>query len=613
MKDASGKATSGARAGFAPGFRQRGSRGVGNIERAQKPGDAVARMTAYILPYKAALLLVLALVLLSTALGLVGPYLMGIAIDRFITPGKTEGLGSLLVLMLAAYLVSNAIQAGTGWIMAGISQEALRRMRADLFGHLQALPLRFFDANPAGDLMSRLTNDIDAINQAVSQNVVSLFASVLSMAGIIVAMFALNAWLASASILVVPLMVWVTRLISRYTYRGYQELQKRLGALNAVSEETISGGKVLKAYGRKGNAAETFRLRNEAVWEASVTANTYALLMMPLTGVLGNFFVITLASLGGFLALRGLATAGIIATFITYGQNFLHPLRQLASLYNSIQAALAGAERVFSIMDTQPETDAPPAAIPIGPVKGHVRFENVSFGYEPGLPVIRDMSFEAKSGETVALVGPTGAGKTTIINLLTRFYEIDSGRILLEGRDIREIRKADLRRTLGIVLQDTFLFQASVMENIRFGRPEASDREVVEAAALTGADHFIRQMPQGYGTPISESGSNLSLGQRQLLSISRAVLADPAILVLDEATSSIDTRTELRIQSALLRVLEGRTSFVIAHRLSTIREADQLLVIDRGRIVEKGTHQELLKSKGFYHRLFVSQFKGLPI
>ena len=613
MKDTSEKTTSGSRAGFAPGFRQRGPRGLGNVERAQKPGDAIARMAAYILPHKAALLSVLVLVLLSTALGLVGPYLMGIAIDRFITPGKTEGLGSLLILMLAAYLVSNAIQAGTGWIMAGISQEALRRMRADLFAHLQALPLRFFDANPAGDLMSRLTNDIDAINQAVSQNVVSLFASVLSMAGIIIAMFVLNAWLASASLLVVPLMFWVTRLISRYTYRGYQELQKRLGALNAVSEETISGGKVLKAYGRKGNAVETFRVRNEEVWEASVTANTYALLMMPLTGVLGNFFVITLASLGGFLALRGLATAGIIATFITYGQNFLHPLRQLASLYNSIQAALAGAERVFSVLDTRTETDAPISATPIGAVRGHVRFENVSFGYEASLPVIRDMSFEANAGETVALVGPTGAGKTTIINLLTRFYEIDSGRILLDGRDIREIRKADLRRQLGIVLQDTFLFQASVMENIRFGRPEASDREVQEAATLTGADHFVRQMPQGYGTPLSESGSNLSLGQRQLLSISRAVLADPAILVLDEATSSIDTRTELRIQSALLRVLEGRTSFVIAHRLSTIREADQLLVIDGGTIVERGSHKQLLESKGFYHHLFVSQFKGLPI
>lgn len=600
-------------AGIRSSLNPRGSRGLEKIERAQKPRTALARLAGYLAPFKPALVSVTLLVIISTLSALVGPFLMGVAIDSIISVGKTDGLARIALLMLAAYLVTNLLQAASGWIMAGISQEALRRMRADLFRHMQTLPLRFFDANPAGDLMSRLTNDIDAINQAVSQNIVSLVASLLSMAGILIAMFVLNRWLALSSVLVVPLMFWITRFISRYTRKSFQDLQKKLGALNSTAEETISGGKVIKAFGRKESALGTFRSRNDDVWQASISANTYALLLMPLTGVLGNFFVIVLASFGGWLALRGLATAGIIATFISYGQNFTQPLRQVAGLYNSIQAALAGAERVFAVIDTPPEADADPEAPPLAAVKGNVRFENVSFGYEAELPVIKDMSFEAKSGETVALVGPTGAGKTTLINLLTRFYEIDEGRILLDGRDIRQIRKADLRSRLGIVLQDTYLFQETVMENIRFGRLEASDKEVIEAAGIAEADHFIRQLPQGYDTPLSESASNLSQGQRQLLSIARAILADPGILILDEATSNIDTRTELRIQKALLRLLEGRTSFVIAHRLSTIREADQLLVIDNGKIVERGTHEELLERKGFYHHLFVSQFKGLPI
>ena len=334
---------------------------------------------------------------------------------------------------------------------------------------------------------------------------------------------------------------------------------------------------------------------------------------MPLTNVLGNLFVIVLAGVGGWLALKGLVTVGIIATFISYAHNFISPLRQLANLYNSIQAALAGAERVFEIIDTPSETADAPDAAPLAALRGEVRFEEVSFGYRPGMPVIKGMTVEARAGETLALVGPTGAGKTTLINLLTRFYEIDSGRITIDGRDIRSIRKDDLRRRLGIVLQETFLFSGSVLENIRYGRLEATDEECVEAAKMAGADPFIRQLPQGYQTALSERAGNLSQGQRQLLSIARAILADPAILILDEATSSVDTRTEARIQKALLTLMAGRTSFVIAHRLSTIRDAGQLLVIDDGRIVERGTHRELLARRGFYHHLYVSQFKGQAI
>jgi ATP-binding cassette subfamily B protein len=478
---------------------------------------------------------------------------------------------------------------------------------------LQTLSLGFFDRNPPGELMSRLTNDIDAINQAVSQNVTALIASILSMAGILVTMFVLNAWLALAALIVVPIMFWFTEFVARYTRRGFRELQKQLGYLNGAMEESLSGGKVVMAFRRNESAVETFRKHNQAVYKAGIYANSYAMLLMPLTNVLGNFFVIVLAGLGGYLALHGLVSVGTIATFINYGQNFINPLRQIANIFNSIQAALAGAERVFGVIDTAPEVLDAPDALPFEAVEGHVRFENVDFAYLPNIPVIKHMTLDAKAGQTIALVGPTGAGKTTMVNLLGHFYEIQGGCITIDGIDIRQVSKADLRRKLGVVLQDTFLFADTVMENIRYGRLEANDQEVIHAAGLADADHFIRQLPHGYQTVLTERASNLSQGQRQMLAIARAVLADPAILILDEATSSVDTRTEARIQKALLRLMEGRTSFVIAHRLSTIRDADIVVVIDNGEIVEQGPHQQLLDRHGFYHRLYLSQFKGQAI
>ncbi len=585
----------------------------GRIEKARDPRKAISGLLRYLLPFKTGMIVVFSFVLVYTLLGLAGPYLMGVAIDRFITTKQAAGLAGLALLMLVVYVLNNLFQAVANWIMSDISQRALKQMRKDLFGHLQALPIVFFDRNPAGELMSRLTNDIDAINQAVSQNVTSLIASVLTMFGIVVAMFLLDHWLALATLLVVPIMFWFTQFVAKYTRKGFRELQKDLGEMNAVMEESVSGEKVIKAFRRNEFVVETFHQRNQAVFKAGVYANTYALLLMPLTNVLGNFFVIVLAGLGGWLALRNLVTVGVIATFISYGQNFINPLRQLANLYNSIQAALAGTERVFEIIDTPAELDDGPQAVTLPQVHGDVRFKHVDFAYREGVPVLKDMSLEAKPGQIFALVGPTGAGKTTIINLLTRFYEIDRGRISIDGQDIRDICKDDLRRELGLVLQDTFLFSDTVMENIRFGRLEASDQEVIEAARMADADHFIRQLPQGYETPLSERASNLSQGQRQLLAIARAILADPAILILDEATSSVDTRTEARIQKSLLRLMEGRTSFVIAHRLSTIRDANHVLVINNGEIVEQGTHQQLLDQKGFYHHLYLSQFKGQAI
>jgi ATP-binding cassette, subfamily B, multidrug efflux pump len=591
---------------------QRGPGHPGKIEKARDPRRALNGLLRSLSPFRAGLALVLVFIVISTLLGLIGPYLMGLAIDRFIVSKQADGLAQIALWMLVVYLLTNLFQAIANWIMSDISQRALKRMRTDLFTHLQSLPIAYFDRNAAGELMSRLTNDIDAVNQAVSQNVTTLIASVLSMAGILIAMFVMDRWLALATLIVVPIMFWFTQFVARYTRKGYRDLQKSLGAMNGVMEESISGAKVIGAFRQNDAAVLAFLERNQEVYRAGVYANSYALLLMPLTSVLGNLFVIVLAGLGGWLALKGLVTVGIIATFISYGQNFIHPLRQLSNLYNSIQAALAGAERVFEIIDTPPELDSP-EAVTLERIEGHVVFENIDFSYRAGNPILKKMSLEARPGEIIALVGPTGAGKTTIINLLTRFYEIDSGRISVDGHDIRSIRKGDLRRSLGLVLQDTFLFSDTVLENIRFGRKEATDTEVIEAAKMADADHFIRQLPQGYDTPLSERASNLSQGQRQLLSIARAIVADPSILILDEATSSVDTRTEARIQQSLRRLMAGRTSFVIAHRLSTIRDANRVLVIDHGEIVEQGTHQQLLDQKGFYHHLYVSQFKGQVI
>lgn len=592
---------------------QRHPTAFGRIEKAQNARNALSRLLPYLTTYRMTLALVFICVILYTLLGLAGPYLLGVAIDQYIEPKRVERLPWIALLMLAVYLLNNLFQAVAGWLMAAASQRALKELRQDLFRHVQTLPMSFFDRNPAGQLMSRLTNDIDAINQAVSQNVTTLLAGVLSLVGILVAMFALDVWLALASVLVVPIMFWFTQFVAKYTRRGFRDLQKALGAMNEVMEEAISGQKVVKAFRRNDSVVATFREHNESVYRAGVYANTYALLLMPLTSVLGNFFVIVLASLGGWLALRGLVSVGVITTFIIYGQNFINPLRMLANMYNSIQSALAGAERVFEIIDTPSEVDDSDFAGAPKALKGQVEFEHVQFAYEPGTPIIKEMTLQANAGEIIALVGPTGAGKTTIINLLTRFYEINGGAICIDGTDIRQIPKADLRQQLGLVLQDTFLFADTVLENIRFGRLDATDEECMAAAVMADADHFIRQLPQGYQTQLSERAGNLSQGQRQLLAIARAILANPRILILDEATSSVDTRTEARIQQALLRLMAGRTSFVIAHRLSTIRDANQVLVINHGEIVEKGTHHELLARQGFYHHLYMSQFKGQAI
>ncbi len=582
------------------------------IEKARDVPGTLRRLLRYLRPYRAHFAAVFVLALLATALSLLGPFLMGRAIDGAIR-GRDAGLLFRIVLLMAGtYLLAWGARYGENVILARASQRAMRTLRGDLFGHLQTLPLRFFDARPHGELMSRLTNDLEAINRVLSQNVLQLFSGALTVVGILVMMFSLNPLLALGALVAFPLMLGLVGWVGKHTRQGFREYQKKLGELNGQLEETYSGQRVVLAFGRGEEVLRSFAQANAAVRDAGIRAQTYALLVPPMMGILSNANIAILAGLGGWLTILGRASVGTIAAFVSYSRQFAEPLRMLGDLYNQIQSALAGAERIFEALDTPPEPPDPPGAVVPAAVQGHVVFRDVSFSYVPGTPVLTNVSLEARPGETIALVGPTGAGKTTIASLLARFYDPDEGEILVDGIDIRNLTRQDLRRQIGIVLQQTFLFADTVMENIRYGRLGATDDEVVQAAVLAHADPFIRKLPDGYGTVLTERGANLSEGQRQLLAIARAILADPRILILDEATSSVDTRTEVAIQAGLRAVMRGRTSFVIAHRLSTIRNADQVVVIEGGRIVERGTHDELLARRGVYWRLHTSQFRRVP-
>lgn len=585
-------------------------RGPGAVEKAKNPRLTLSRLLSYMLPYKAELLAIGVAVAISSLLNLLGPYYVGVAVDNFISVGDLLGLLGIVLLLLAIYIGAWSTQAIQGVLMARVSQRVLKGLRKDLFEHLQTLSLSYFDRSTQGELMSRLTNDVEAVNQALSQSFIQLISSFLSLSGILVAMLVLNVWLALASLVVLPLMVLVTVLIGRKTLSGFRNVQRSMGVLNSRIEETVSGQRVVTAFGTQGRVISAFDAENAVLRDQATTAITWAFLIMPLVNVMSTFSIAVVAGLGGWLALQGAVTVGIITSFIFYSRNFVQPLRQLAELYNSVQSALAGAERIFEVVDTKPEITDKPDAKPLGEIHGDVVFDNVNFSYIPGVPVLKNMSFHAQPGQTVAFVGPTGAGKTTMINVMGRFYDIQSGSIRVDGVAIREVTCESLRKQLGTVLQDNFLFADTVMENIRYGNPSATDEECIAAAKLANADQWITRLPNGYNTLLSERGSNLSQGQRQLLAIARAVVADPKILILDEATSNVDTRTEVRIQEALLRLMKNRTSFVIAHRLSTIRKADQVLVIRDGEIIERGTHDLLLKAKGFYYQLYNSQFRG---
>ena len=584
---------------------------AGTIEKPKSVRGALSRLLSYLGSYRIYLGLTLVLTVVSTLLSLAGPYFIGVAIDRYIIPMDLEGLARISLLIAVIYLVGMVIDMGTGWVMATISQKSLKQMRKDLFEHAQTLSISFFDKTSTGDLMSRLTNDIDAIGTLFAQNVTGLVRDLFTLVGIIVVMFSLNTQLALASLIVFPIMVGMTAVVGKRTRASFRTLQQNMGRLNGVMQETLTGQKVIIACAQQESANTKFKKANNEVKSMGIRAETYSMMVPPMMWVLNNINIAIVAGLGSWMTLQGLATVGTISVFITYSHRFADPLRQFGNLYNTIQSALAGAERVFEILDIKPEVEDAPDALKADHFKGEVIFKEVDFSYEPEVPVLKNVSLETKPGQVIAIVGPTGAGKTTsMINLLTRFYDIADGVICIDGHNIKQIRKDDLRGQLGIVLQDVFIFSGTVMDNIRYGRLEASDEECIEAAKMANADSFIRQLPQGYHTTLSEGATSLSQGQRQMLSIARAIVSNPSILILDEATSSVDTRTEVQIQEAIRRLMKGRTTFIIAHRLSTIRNADQIFVINEGEIIEKGTHSELMKAKGFYYDLYMSQFKG---
>lgn len=574
------------------------------------------RLWSYIGAEKKLLGFIFFMVLLDSAIMLAGPYLIGVAIDTM--EGGAEhvdfsGLEIVLLALVAAYATDGVLTFGQGWLMAGVSQRIVASLRRSLFAKLQKLPLRIFDTRSHGDLMSRLTNDIDNVSSTVAQALVQVMTGSISIFGALIMMLYLSPLLTLVSLVTVPAVFLLTRTIARKTAVLFKAQQARLGALNGHIEETISGIHIVKAFNREEKVIEEFEAINKELCEVGTQAQIRSGFLMPLMNVIGNTGFALIATVGAWLVIDHVITVGIIASFLSYSRQFVRPLNDLAGTFNQLQSGIAGAERVFDILDEEEEPEDAPGATRLKDPVGHVRFEHVDFGYRADVPILRDVSFDSSAGSSTALVGPTGAGKTTIVNLLTRFYDVTGGSVQIDGKDIREYTMDSLRRSFGIVLQDTYLFSGTIKENIRYGKPDATDEEIREAARMANADTFICRLPHGYDTLLAENGGNLSQGQRQLLAIARVILSKPAILILDEATSSIDTRTELQIQDALLQIMKGRTTFIIAHRLNTIREADRIMVIDRGQIVEQGSHDELMARQGAYYRMFMNQFGNLEL
>lgn len=556
--------------------------------------------------------LVFAIVLVDGLLMLSAPYLIGKAIDAMTGGAEAFSFLSIIILaLLGSYIVDGALTFLQGWMIAGITQRIVTNMRQALFEKLQKLPIAFFDSRTHGELMSRLTNDIDNVSNSISQSTTQLMSGVIVLAGSLVMMLVLSPILTLACLITVPLVFLLTRTIAKRTSVLFKNQQIELGKLNGHIEETISGIQVVKAFNHEEKAIADFAAINDRLCKVGMKAQIWSGFLMPIMNVINNLGFAMVAIVGGILAVKGMITVGVIASFLSYSRQFVRPLNDLANIFNVLQSGVAGAERVFEVLDEREEPlDSPDAAVLREP-KGHVVFDRVSFGYRPDQPILKNVSFEAQAGSTTALVGPTGAGKTTVVNLLTRFYDVTEGTIYLDGKDIREYSRDSLRRSFGFVLQDTYLFSGTIKENIMYGKPDATDAEVEAAAKMAHADVFINRLPKRYDTQLTENGGNLSQGQRQLLAIARVILARPSLLILDEATSSIDTRTELIIQDTLATIMEGRTSFVIAHRLGTIRDADAIMVVDSGEIVEKGSHDDLIAQKGVYYQLFYNQFKNL--
>ena len=576
----------------------------------------ILRLLRYILPYRRRLAVVLLAITVTSITGVLGPYILGKeVIGKYIATGDTAGLQLIGLIYIGLILLSVFFDGVKRYVIGLIGQDMLFKMRSEMFSHLQRLSLSFFERSKSGDIVSRLTNDTDAIGETFISGVISVISDVMNLAMIVIFMLSMNVQLTLASMLVIPLLIGVTRLFHTKFKEAYRATRLKISKVTSTLEESVSGIREIQAFSREREAMREFREANLENLRANLQATKVWGMFSPtimLIRAIGSSIVIIY---GGMLAFSGAlgpveTAAGIVIAFLLYNQMFFGPILDLTNFYNMVQSALAAAERIFELMDAPPEVKDRPGAVDLPPVKGEIEFENVTFGYDPKHPVIHNVSFKVKPGETIALVGPTGAGKSTIIKLLSRFYEPQSGVIKIDGYDVRYVTQSSLRRQMGIVLQENFLFNDAVMENIRYGKIDATDEEVIRAAKMVGAHEFIMSLPQGYNTKVGERGSNLSVGQRQLVALARALLRDPPILILDEATSSIDPYTELLIKRALNILLKDRTSIVIAHRLSTVRNADRILVIDDGRIVEEGTHRELIMKKdGLYRHLYEMQFR----
>lgn len=517
---------------------------------------------------------------------------------------------SIILQLIALYLISSAFSVIMGLVMSGVSQKTVRDLRQEVDDKLTRLPLKYYDMHPHGDILSRVTNDIDTIAGTLQQSLTQIITSIISILGYIVMMLTISPVLTLIVILTMPLYIIVTTMITKRSQKYFGAQQKSLGDLSGHVEEMYTGHKIVKAFGREKASVETFEKINDSLYEAGWKAQFVSGIMFPLMNFISNVGYVLISVVGGIFITRDLLKIGDILAFIQYSRSFTHPIVQTANIANIIQSTVACAERVFEVLDEKEEIPDSEESITLKNPKGEVLFEQVDFRYDQDIPLIEDMNLSVGKGHTIAIVGPTGAGKTTLVNLLMRFYEINAGRITVDGVDIREIKRSSLRRMFGMVLQDTWLFNGTIRENIAYGRENASSEEVVEAARMAYADHFIRTLPDGYDTVLNEEATNISQGQKQLLTIARAILANPAILILDEATSSVDTRTEVLIQHAMRNLMKDRTSFVIAHRLSTIRDAETILVMNQGKIIEMGNHKQLLARKGFYAELYNSQFAG---
>lgn len=595
-------------------------RGPGRIpEKPKNFKGTITKLFRCLGRYRLPLVLVLVLALASTAFGIVGPKILSTATTELATGlgRKLSGLGGIdfgkigkiLLTVLALYLVSAACSFFQSWILAGITQKLAYRLRGEISAKIHRMPMRYFERNTVGDVLSRITNDVDTMSSGMAQSVTQLVTNVTMLVGVLVMMLRISWLMTLIALIVLPVTGVLTGRIVKRSQRYFVAQQKNLGDINGKVEETYAGHNVVCAFNREGATQKEFDAINARLYRSAWKSQFLSGLMSPVTTFVSKLGYVCVVVLGGSLAARGTITIGDIQAFLNYMANFTQPITQLAQISTQLQTMAAAAERVFAFLDEAEEPADPALPAPAEHIRGDVSFRHVRFGYDPAQPVIHDWSCDVPAGRTVAIVGPTGAGKTTMVKLLMRFYDVDAGAIFIDGRDVRDYARGDLRRAFGMVLQDTWLFKGTIMENIRYGRLDATDEEVIEAAKAANAHHFIQTLPGGYQMELNEEASNVSQGQKQLLTIARAILADNKIMILDEATSSVDTRTETRIQQAMNTLMEGRTSFVIAHRLSTIKDADVILVMKEGDIIEQGTHEELLEKGGFYADLYNSQFE----